>query len=181
MKSIILAFAGGIGSGKSKLSLEVASILGWQRLSFGDYIRNYALQYGLDQSREMLQQLGENLIAKLGWEKFCKDFLEKGNRVGDQSLIVDGIRHIEVLEALKKILSPNKILLVFISLPFEERFSRVAERDKIEKSNLRKYDSHSTEVQINSSLFKVADLIIDGSRPVKELTGEIISWIHQYQ
>ena len=42
MKPVVLAFAGGIASGKSTLSSGVSRALGWPRVSFGDYVRRVA-------------------------------------------------------------------------------------------------------------------------------------------
>ncbi len=179
MKPIILAFAGGIASGKSTLSLNVANTLGWKHLGFGNYIRDIAFQNDTTPSRENLQQTGEKLINELGWEKFCINFLKNGKWYNKNPLIIEGVRHIEILEALTKITSPYEVLLVFISLNYNERLSRLKERDNWKKNNLKKYDSHSTEIQINSKLKEIADLYVDGHKSIKNLTKEIISWLNQ--
>jgi dephospho-CoA kinase len=74
MKPIVVGFAGSIASGKSTLSIEVASSLEWQRVSFGDYVRTVAQSQGLGDSREMLQAVGASLINQ-GMEQFCKAVL----------------------------------------------------------------------------------------------------------
>ncbi len=179
LKLIIITFAGNIGSGKSTISSGIADATGWQRLSFGDFIREMALQRKLDQSRKTLQDLGGKLLAELGPEKFCINFLENGHWERNRPLIIDGIRHLEVFDVLKKIIAPIKVFLVFIEISKEIRELRLVNREVIEKINLEKLDSHSTESQVNSILRKVADLTIDGSKSVKDLTNEVVSWINQ--
>ena len=45
---MIVTFSGGIGSGKSRVSKLVAELMGWPRVSCGDYVRSVALSRGLD-------------------------------------------------------------------------------------------------------------------------------------
>ena len=58
LEPVVLVFSGQIGSGKSRLSSGVAKALGWSYASFGDYIRSVAHSQGLDDTREILQELG---------------------------------------------------------------------------------------------------------------------------
>ena len=67
----------------------------------------------MDQSRESLQELGSTLIAE-GWDKFCWGVLNQANwKIGD-SIVVDGIRHLEGLQNLKLMTYPAEVLLVFV-------------------------------------------------------------------
>ena len=45
---LVLAFAGRIASGKSTFSMGLAQVLGWPRVSFGDYVRQVARHSGLE-------------------------------------------------------------------------------------------------------------------------------------
>jgi dephospho-CoA kinase len=174
----VLAFSGTIASGKSTLSKAVAASLGWKRISFGDYVRGIAKERGLDDSRETLQNLGQSLIESLGWEDFCVKVLNQGGWRKAESIVIDGVRHVEVLQSLKKLAEPNRVALIFISLSNDERKIRLAARDGESKIAF-KADQHSTEVQVNSVLHRSANLVVNGNRSVEELVDEITHWVGQ--
>ncbi len=70
VKSTVLAFSGGIRSGKSTLSTGVAEALGCRRVSFGDYVRAITQVRGLENCRENWQAVGESLIRE-DLNQFC--------------------------------------------------------------------------------------------------------------
>lgn len=178
MKSILLIFAGGIGSGKTTLSTKIAKELGWQYLSFGNYIRSIAKKQGKSLSRASLQELGEFMIKSQGWEKFCKKFLENGNWEKSKPCIIDGLRHIEILNVLKKINVPYDVYLVVISLSYKNRSKRLLKREENRKINLSQYESHSTEIQTNSKIRDFADLTLNGKKSVSKLSKKIYTWLN---
>ncbi|AIF85380.1 cytidylate kinase [Candidatus Nitrososphaera evergladensis SR1] len=177
MKPLILAFAGRIGSGKSTLSKEISEKMKWRRISFGDYVRSVASDRNLDHSRETLQQLGEALIVELGWKPFCKAVLDFGNWDPSEPLIVDGVRHLEALNAIKDIVYPARVALIFITLPEAERLERIERRDGVGRVGLTAVDSHSTESQVGFQLVELADLKVDGSTPVDKLVAQVTSFL----
>lgn len=178
MKPIFLVFAGGIGSGKTTLSTKMAKELGWHYLSFGNYIRSLAKKQGRSLSRASLQELGEKMIIKNGWETFCKNFLENGNWDKSKPYIIDGLRHIEVLNVFKTINNPHDVFLVFISLSYKNRSKRFLKREENRKFNLSQYESHSTEIQTNSLLCEFADLTLNGKKSINKLVKEILIWLN---
>ena len=173
-QSIIIAFSGGIKSGKTAISQNIASKLKWNRVSFGDYIRNIAKEKDLTPSREILQQIGEEVI-KQGLKKFCKNVLDMAQWENGENLIIDGIRHKEIFEIIKKITNPSNIYLIYISLDVKEREKRIDETLEINK--LKNYDQHSTEIQVISTLSNISDLIVDGNKQIDIIVSEILDWI----
>lgn len=172
METIILAFAGGMGSGKTTLSTKVSERLGWPRVSFGDYVREVATERGLDHSRETLQALGESLINE-GWTQFCKNVLNRVNWHSNQSLVIDGIRHIKALETIKQLTSPSKVIFFYILLDTKDREKRlVMDRGEV---NLQKHEVHSTEKEVHSILPQIADLCLDGTQDVDTLIDTVLS------
>lgn len=166
MSPVIIVFSGAIGSGKSSLSQAVATRLGLSRVGFGDYVRMKAGQRGVPQTRESLQEVGASLI-RAGWHQFCSSVLsQSGWKVG-QSLVVDGVRHVEALQSLKRITAPSQVVLVFIRLSESERRSRLAQAGT-PNAPLSQWESHSTENQVEATLPVIADLIIDGSLSLNE-------------
>ena len=175
MDNIVIAFAGRIGSGKSTVSRALAESLGFSRASFGDYVRTIAEQRGLTPNREVLQGIGTELIEQ-GWELFCKAVLSLARWEKGDSVIIDGIRHIEAIQTLIRITAPSKFVLIFISIKEGERKARLPRKGIYEKEEQIKIDSHSTEIQVNFLKSK-ADLILDGTRPISELVSQVIKFI----
>jgi len=179
MRPVVVAFAGGIASGKSTLSMGIANTLGWARVSFGDYIRHVARSRGLECSREALQNVGSALIAQ-GWDEFCRSVLMQGGWEPGQPLIIDGIRHTEAVAVLRQLVAPSELLLVFIALDDRTREVRMRQRGVADPEKLRRVEEHPTEVQVRTVLPDMADLTVDGSRSTEDLLREIVIWIQQH-
>jgi len=178
MKPVVLGFSGSIASGKSTLSIEVALSLGWQRVSFGDYVRTVAKHQGLGESREVLQTVGASLLNQ-GIEQFCSSVLAQVNWKPGQPLVVDGIRHAEVVSTLYRLVTPSKLLLVFLAVNESIREARLIEKRLSYGEYLHQIEMHSTEVQVQTVLPKMADLTVDSNRKVQELVKEIVTWVQQ--
>lgn len=185
MKSFILGFAGSIASGKSTLSIEVASSLGWQRVSFGDYVRTVAQRQGLGESREVLQAVGATLVNQ-GMEQFCKAVLAQVDWEPGQPLVVDGIRHAEILSTLRRLVAPSELLLVFVAVNKSTREARLIERGLTHQETLylrqeqwQQFEAHSTEAQVQTVLRAIADFTVDSTQKIEELVKEIVMWVQQ--
>ena len=96
-----------------------------------------------------------------------------------QSLVVDGIRHAEVLEELRRIAAPSNVFLVFVSVDESVREARLLERDGRKSEELKVVETHSTETQSKTVLPLMADLIVDGNQPDSEIADEVLRWIRQ--
>lgn len=178
LEPLVLGFAGRIGSGKSALSAAVARALGWSRVSFGDYLRTVAKSSGLDESREVLQELGESLIEK-GVDDFCRAVLTHYGWSAGEPLVIDGIRHAEVVEALRKLVAPLEVRVVFLDVDDSKRLERLRRLDESMPDKFVTIESHSTEQQVKEVLPNLADLRLPGDRPVSDLVSTVIGWIHQ--
>lgn len=173
MTSNIICFSGGIGSGKSTLSYELSKKIGWKTTSFGNFLRNLASERKLIPSRENLQFLGEEMISK-GTDNFCNLVLQFCNWIPSENLIIDGVRHSEILGSIKRITKPSNVFLVYIELDLIKRSSRLPDQ---EKNKLSKYETHSTELQVKSDLQTLSDLIIDGNRSIDNSCSLIIDFL----
>ena len=172
MSPMVLTFAGPIGSGKSTLSRNIARDLGWAYASFGDYVRQIALQNDRGNSREVLQDTGASIVKELGWDPFCSSVLAQATWETGKPLVVDGIRHVEALQALNKITAPSKVSLVFIDVDESDIEARASRKPLHEDRS-----HHSTEEQVYSILPGLADLRVDGSNTVEDLVREIVTWV----
>jgi cytidylate kinase len=111
--NIIIGISGKIGSGKTTLAEYLSSELKIHIASFGDYVRYIANHAGIKIERKELQSLGHDLLEN-DLEEFCKNVLSHGKWDGQSSLIIDGIRHIKVLEQLKKLVYPLPLYLIYL-------------------------------------------------------------------
>jgi dephospho-CoA kinase len=151
----------------------------FKRASFGDQVRNVARQAGQDpKNRAVLQQLGQALVLTRR-EEFIRDVL---NQVPNaENVIVEGVRHVEVLIDLKRLVQPRVLKLVHIKTDAEIRQQRMMDRDKVERRVVARYDADITEAQINRILPQYADLTIDGSLPLDILADQVIAFLEGWR
>ena len=164
MTGAVIALAGKIGSGKTSIAVALAHKLGCPRVGFGDYVRLEATKRGMDPgSREVLQELGESLLRQ-DLEGFCEAVLGQANRAPDGSLIVDGVRHVAVLDALDRLLRPSPVRLIYLAASDEARQLRLAAAGRWEPAVMAKAEVHSTEADLKAALPSRSSAVIDADR-----------------
>jgi cytidylate kinase len=169
LKSAVVCFSSRMGAGKSTLASSLASSLGWPHTSFGDYVRSIADERGVSQSREVLQQIGEELIST-SLEPFTRAVI---SRVPwQQGCVIDGVRHLEVLATIKQIASPLSVFLVFIDVPEAVRKQRLRDRGMTDQE-IDAADQHETEAQVRTVIGERADLHVNGLAEVPHLVLQI--------
>lgn len=177
MESTVIAFSGAIASGKSELSTAVAEALGCSRVSFGSHVRTITQLRGLDATRESWQAVGESLVRE-DIRQFCTAVLSQAPWEPGRPLVIDGVRHAEVARALKSMVVPSGLKLVHIETADADREERFRNRSP-DEGKLATFDRHSTESQVRTTLKGLADLVIDGTKPVDQLTREIVDWVRR--
>jgi len=177
LKPAVICLSSRMGAGKSTLANSLAGALGWAHTSFGDYVREIARQRGSDQSREALQQIGEELIStnvqsfsqavisQLDWRNGC---------------VIDGIRHRQVFQAIENIVNPLPTFLVFVDIDESVRRKRLHERGMTD-DQIDAADRHSTEAQVRGTLKQHADIVLDGSRDIPDLVIAVRTFIQGKQ
>ena len=178
LEPMVLVFSGQIGSGKSEISSRVAKALGWSYASFGDYIRSVAHSQGLDDTREILQELGESLVNK-GAEDFCRSLLAHYNWRSGEPLVIDGLRHKEVADALRQLVLPLDIRIVLLEVDENIRRARLAKARRADFEWIEAVERHPTEVQVKSELPQIAHLKLEGNKPIQDLVHDVVTWVHQ--
>jgi len=116
-----IGVAGPIRGGKSTVAKKIAQSGLYRRLSFGEMIYGRAVKAGLEPTRLVLQQLGSRMVREMGYVGITEMLLEKAPPGCD--LVIDGIRHIEVNEYLRR-KSICGYSLVYVDAPFMVRFDR---------------------------------------------------------
>jgi len=178
LEPLVLAFSGKIGSGKTTLSQQVAAALGWKRASFGEYLSTFAKSQGLEDSRDVLQELGESLVSR-GPDDFCRTVLAHFGWTSGEPLVIDGVRHVAIFEALRRIVAPLELRLVFINVNEDTRLKRLKHTDRDVIDRLQQVEAHSTEREVVGTLPSIAARQIQGDRPAKDVVREIVGWVHQ--
>jgi adenylate kinase family enzyme len=172
----VVAFSGGIGAGKTTVSSALASRLACPRASFGDYVRAVASSRGLGGERQVLQAVGEELVRDI--PGFVRAVLAQAGWERGQSLVVDGVRHLEVLAALRRVALPQETTLFFLDVPETERRARVADRDGIGGiRDVEDVDVHSTEVQVKDLLRDAAQLVLPAGISVPAILSTILCYL----
>jgi dephospho-CoA kinase len=173
--SSAFAFCGSIGSGKSSVSRAFAKAIktGWN--SFGDTLRRAAGAKGIEPSRENLQKLGARLVAEDA-VSFCKQVVREANAGPDDHVVIDGIRHKKMIEILGAVVAPRTLVCIFVDCPLEARLSRLQQRDGLSEEQLMKFQSHSTEVEVEGQLRGAANMILNNSGSIQDALRELQDW-----
>jgi len=168
---MIVALAGAIGSGKTTLARALADRLGWPTASFGDYVREQARRRGLDLgSRKVLQDLGQSLVEE-NPERFLAEALEWMDYDAAAGLVLDGLRHESVWQALRarsEKLPERPVVLLFLDTPEDVRHARLRDRG-LDDAAIATADGHRAEQDLTAHLRAAADHRLTGLGSVSEL------------
>lgn len=174
MEGKMIAFSSGLGQGRGPVSWEVAAALRCDRVSFGEFLGEKIKDLGRSPTREELQELGERMVLT-NVEGLCEDVLgKKWNRNAKTTLIVDGVRHVPVLEKLKKLAGKGKVVLVHVSAP--EDVCEQWYQGKVKASQaLKILREHSTESDTTEKLPKVANIQFEAhAEPIGSLVESLM-------
>ncbi|OLD57817.1 MAG: hypothetical protein AUI54_01330 [Acidobacteria bacterium 13_1_40CM_2_56_5] len=168
--SYVIAISGMPGAGKTTLGKALAKRLNAKFASFGEYVRAEANRLGLgDPSRADLQNLGLNLIKDP--LKFCRGVLDASGYQRGDILIVDGIRHISALEALRSTVNDQEVKLIYVESPREVRIARLGNSE-----STAKVDTHPVESETELHVKAAADLLITAANPEDALEAAL-DWL----
>lgn len=152
---MIVGVAGRAGSGKSRLSIELATKIGARRVGFGDLIRREATERGISSRRTELQDVGQDLLERVGPETLVAMILRPV--AAETSVVVDGVRHASVADALERV--ADGFLLVYVEAPTSVRAARLAERAA--ELSIEVLDGHPTEREL-PVLKERSSLVVSG-------------------
>lgn len=178
MTPIVICFSGRIAIGKTSVSKAIAEELNCPWTGFGDYVRSVAIREGLNaEDRDQLQALGESLIQRHGFQWLCSEVISRANWTRDCPLVIDGIRHAEAIQAIGQLLPSHKTALVHLTIDSEEALrARTTERG-IDLGRRAKWETHSTEQQVLSTLPGIANLVVPAHLELEEITARIKSFL----
>lgn len=177
MNAVIL-ISGKIASGKTTFASALATQLGVAKSGFGDEVKARAEALGLPATREVWQELGAELVAKEP-APFCRAVLARGGYAPNQGLVVDGIRHAEIIDLLRTLIAPQPLLHVHVNSDEALRQSRADLRNRPGEIALTQADQHSTELQVAGKLPCIADIVVDGAAELSVMIKSAASEIQR--
>ncbi len=175
MNKVVLGFSGPVGSGKSEVAKGLSAKLGWPRIGFGDHVRSLAAERKLEPTREVLQNIGESEVSG-NCENFCRSVLLRGSWSPDKSVIIDGVRHLAVIETITKITQPSQFLLIYLDISDLVQAGRLAKRG-VSPKELKTLESHSTEIQVKVEIKKRADFLLSTEGSVSDAVDAVLAWL----
>ncbi len=172
----VIAFAGKIGSGKTTITTSLADALAWPRVSFGDYVRSVARERGLEETREVLQFVGTEIL-RADPRAFCNSVLANSGWKAGQNLLIDGLRHAETIKIISELTRAETLDIIFVKISEEVRLSRLKGREGSDPSYRALVEAHSSEAQVTSALADAADFVVDNDGTLQATISEIVKWM----
>jgi dephospho-CoA kinase len=168
MGGAIVVITGKIASGKTTLGRCLAERLAWPLVSFGDFVRSCARDAGAGEDRETLQNLYLAIVRDVGYERLTSSVLRDAGLAALASpLIVEGLRDIEIVEALRKEAGENRIIWLHVEPNHRERVRRASEKG-ISPDDLAAADRHSSEKDARAGVLKAnADFVLSSGDATK--------------
>lgn len=163
-----VVICGRIGSGKSTAAKFVADEFRIKNVSFGKYLHYLAGLNAGSTSRESLQDLGDREFRSRGAPAFLRDTMRHFAVACDESAVFDGVRHIEMLEAIRQ--RAGMTVAIYLKLGQTQRMHRARLRDGCSWSHEKFLlaERHPAEVGIGK-LMEQCDLVLDASLPAKSV------------
>lgn len=163
--------------GKTALASRLAGELQCPVVSFGDYVRVRAqdLLGNAVPTRQFLQDLGEKLV-RTDPEAFCRNVLSPAVLDQERPIVIDGLRHLDLLPVLKRLVDGRDLKLIFVEATPAARMDRWGEA--ITSSEMRVIDSHPVEADL-AKIREKADFVIATPKGIEESFGPLMEWVVQ--
>lgn len=166
MKAVI-CLSGGIASGKTTVAQALAKRFPNVAVrSFGDVVRQQARGQEKALDRAALQEVGLSLV-QAGWQAFIGALLQNVSQSIDV-LIVEGIRHVEAVDELRRRRLSDRVLTVYLKVGFAVQEQRLRERGESSASRSHAVESSLAEVEAT------ADVVVDATLPLAQIEERIL-------
>lgn len=167
--------AGMIGTGKTTHATFIASKLQIPRVSFGGLVKQEAQARGLQTGRRTYQDLGHELFHNLGAEQLLTAAIEHANIRDCADLIVDGVRHPTVHQAICAI--TYQTYMLYFTAPEDVRFQRYNDSyGETDFAVFQQINNHPIERGI-ALLEPLADLIVSTDAPLLVTQAQLTKYL----
>ena len=168
----IICFSGLPQTGKTTLSRRLALELRCKFVSFGDFVRQEAIKRGIvNATRRDLQDLGQDLVTENVGE-FCKQVLGTVQFSPGEQIVIDGVRHKEVLEVISKISHNQPMKVIYLTASDRTRRRRTPQH-----LELASIESHEVESEVERDIKGLADFVIETEGDAGETFQLLVNWI----
>jgi adenylate kinase family enzyme len=175
----LIAVAGRTRAGKTTLATALSHELDLPQTSFSSYVRATAVSRQLGATRQVLQDLGAEMIERLGPRGFVEGALDHAGLTPDDApFVIEGVRHVTVLEAMREVAAPLPVTLIYLAVSDEERNRRLA-AEGISAAEGSQWEKHSTEYDVLHRLQAEADLVIDADQPRDFVANTALDWLRR--
>lgn len=166
-----IVVSGELGAGKSTAAKYLASSSGFEHLSFVERLWLPVLaERGIEPSRHSLQQLGIELVERVGIERLVDQLMATRNST---KVVIDDARRRDVVDRLRELV--DVLVHVHLVADFDTRFPRLVERDGVRsESEQRRAETVSTETTI-ADLQPIADHVIHNTGSLEDLYARLDS------
>jgi dephospho-CoA kinase len=177
---LVIGLAGMPGSGKS-LVVDVARELGYAVVVMGDVIREETLKRGLTLTPQNVGTVMLQLRAEGGSTVVASKCIPKIEEQAEAKVLVDGLRSLYEVEALKEHFAKFNVLAVHASP--ETRFNRLFSRRRSDDPDgwdvFHERDTRELSVGLGNVVAMAEQLIVNDNSPehVKETIKEVLERI----
>lgn len=176
----LIAIGGGTGTGKSTLSTALGESLKAPVSSFSKIIKKEAIARDLPaDNRDVLIEIGQSWVDS-DPEGLCLAVLNDVDWSNNTIAIIEGFRHVSVLQAMRKLVGAPNVVFVWLEAGEDVRKARLKQRgDNVTAETLGTQDTKTTEVAVHDgSLQTEADISIDASKPFEEVLCQVLAEVN---
>ena len=175
---MIIAAVGKNASGKDYFLEYISKEFGVPMLSVGDVVRELAEAEGLEKTRDNLHHVSKKYMTAYGQDFFPKKLIEKIRSMGEENVLVSGIRPPSDVEAFKEAFGDQFYLVAIVVESDRKRWERTvargSARDHVTFEEFLELDKHEEELFQTSVTMSMADYAFDrGDYPDEEYHEKI--------
>jgi dephospho-CoA kinase len=172
----IIAFAGLPFSGKSE-AVKIANDMGITVIRMGDMVWEEVKNQGLEINDKNVGMVANDMRKKHGMDIWAKRTIEKIKLIDKfDSLVIDGIRNVEEIEAFKSQLGED-FVVVAVEVPDEIRYKRAMGRrredDSLDLDKIKERDERERGWGLDAVIAS-ADIIIANDGTIQDFQDKII-------
>jgi adenylate kinase family enzyme len=171
-----VVIVGARASGKSTIGRLLAVELSYPLYSFGAYVRSEAARRELRvDKRELLEKLGSDIITQRGYDQFLQDVLE--SQVDKRSVILEGVRHAEMLQAVRR--TYRLVMSIYLDVSPDLRYRRWLNREvRADTPQARAVFDAIANAEVESNvhaLITQVEHVVEGDRDPQLIFADILT------